>query len=88
MPNYTYKLIKTGDLVELSMSISDMEEFEKNNVASHERIYHSVTVADPVGLGITKPPADFQKYVLGKVKAGSPGAEAIANRRWGIPREW
>lgn len=69
------------------MTISEMEKFEEANKDTHERLYNSVTVVDPVGAGITKPPADFQKYVLGKVKAGSPGAEAIANRRWGIPKE-
>ena len=34
-----------------------------------------------------KPPSDFQKYVLGKVKATTPGASAVANKRWNIPKE-
>jgi hypothetical protein len=28
-----------------------------------------MNVVDPVGIGVTKPPSDFQKYVLGKVAA-------------------
>ena len=87
MPNYSYKQINTGKVIELTMTISEMETFEQKFSDTHERLYHSVTVVDPVGIGVTKPPADFQKYVLGKVKAGSPGSEAVANRRWHIPKE-
>ena len=42
---------------------------------------------DPVNIGVTKPPADFQKYVLGRVKAAVPEASAVANKRWDIPKE-
>lgn len=30
-------------------------------------------IADPVRLGVTRAPADFQKYVLGKIAAKHPG---------------
>lgn len=86
MPNYTYSNTDTGEVVELSMTISEMLEFEKNN-PTMERVYSKVSVADPTNIGVTKPPSDFQKYVLGKVQAKTPGASAIGNKRWTIPKE-
>jgi len=86
MPNYTYQNTETGEVVELSMTISEMVEFEKTNTTM-ERVYSKVSIADPTNIGVTKPPSDFQKYVLGKVQAKSPGATAIANKRWSIPKE-
>jgi hypothetical protein len=32
----------------------------------------SACIGDPVRLGITKAPADFQKYVLGRIKEAHP----------------
>ena len=46
-----------------------------------------MNLVDPVGIGVTKPPSDFQKYVLGKV-AKVPGADkAKLEKRWHIPKE-
>lgn len=86
MPNYTYRNIETGQILDLSMSISEMEEFEKRYAKTHERIFHSVNVVDPAGIGVSKPPADFSKHVLGRIKAGHHGSE-IGNGRWKIPKE-
>jgi hypothetical protein len=86
MPNYTYQNTETGEVVELSMTISEMVEFEKTNTTM-ERVYSKVSIADPTNIGITKPSNDFQKYVLGKIKAKTPGATAIGNKRWTIPKE-
>lgn len=85
MPNYSYTNEKTGEEETLTMSISEMEEFEKNN-PHMSRIFGSMTVVDPVIAGVTKPPVDFQKFVLGKVKAKNPHNE-IRDRRWTIPKE-
>ena len=86
MPTYSYHNKNTGEEEDVSMSISEMEEFEKSN-PNMERIYKPIAMVDPVGIGVTKPPADFQKYVLGKVKETAPGASAVANKRWHIPKE-
>lgn len=84
MPNYTYKNEK-GKEITLTMTISEMEEYEKNN-PNMSRVFGSMTVVDPVGIGVTKPPSDFQRFVLGKVKAKNPHNE-IRDRRWTIPKE-
>lgn len=41
--------------------------------------------ADPYAIGIQKPPADFQKYVLGRIKDKHPNSQI--ERRRSIPRE-
>jgi hypothetical protein len=39
-------------------------------------------------MGITKPPSDFQKYVLGRIKETAPGAKKdVLEKRWHIPKE-
>lgn len=85
MPNYTYQNTDTGEVFDLSMSISEMEQYEKDN-PKHERIYNKLNVVDPAGIGVSKPPSDFSKYVLGKVKAANPHTE-IGNRRWDVAKE-
>ena len=85
MPLYTFENIKTGEIYENSMTIAEMEEYEKKN--KHlRRVFKPISIVDPVGIGITKPPVDFQKGVLGKIKDKTKGS-AIANKRWNIPIE-
>ena len=85
MPNYTFRNKKTDEVYDISMPMSEIDDFEKNN--DHlERVYTKMNIVDPVGIGITRPPSDFSKYVLGKVKAANPHTE-IGNRRWDIKKE-
>lgn len=87
MPSYSYRNKETGEEFELTMTISEMVKYEDVNPQS-ERIYHKIAIVDPAGIGVSKPPSDFQKYVLGRVKASVPGSESSAmEKRWTIPRE-
>jgi len=86
MPNYSYRLKSTGEIIDYSMSIAEMEEFEKRFAETHERVFHRVNVVDPAGIGVAKPPADFSKHVLGRIKAGNHKSE-IGNGRWKVPKE-
>lgn len=86
MPIYTFENTKTGAIYDDMMTISEMETYLKKN--KHIRhIIKPIPIVDPVGIGVTKPPADFQKHVLGKIKAANPGSDAVASKRWGIPKE-
>lgn len=85
MPTYSYLNKNTNEEVDISMSISEMEKFESIN-PHMERVYNKVGIVDPVGMGITKPPADFSKYVLGKVKAANPHTR-IGSGRWDVKKE-
>lgn len=58
-----------------------------NDKPDWEQVLRNFTMVDPVNVGITKPPSDFMKYVLGRVQEKTPGATAVANKRWHIPKE-
>ena len=85
MPIYTYQDKKTKKVFDVEMSIAEMEEYETNN-PNHLRVYNQVNIVDPAGIGVSKPPADFTKYVLGKVKAANPH-NAVGTGRWDIKKE-
>ena len=85
MPSYTYQNTETGEVFDLSMSIAEMEKYETDN-PKHERIYNKLNVVDPAGIGVSKPPSDFSKYVLGKVKAANPHT-VVGQRRWDVKKE-
>ena len=85
MPSYSYHDTKKNEDVTLTMSISEMEDFEKNN-PHMQRIYNNMNIVDPAGIGVSKPPADFSKHVLGRIKAKNPHS-TIGNARWSVPKE-
>lgn len=87
MPNYTYKNKETGEEHTVWLSFSEHDTY-LDDKPHLEQVIVSATLVDPVNIGITKPPSDFQKYVLGRVLATQPGASQVANRRWNIPREF
>lgn len=85
MPNYTWRNKETGEEFTNTMTMAEHEEYTKSN-PHLQQVLTNFTMVDPVNVGITKPPADFQKYVLGRVKE-MPGASAVGNKRWHIPKE-
>ena len=86
MPNYTYKNKVTGEEIIVNMTMAEHDTY-LDDKPDWEQAIVSATFVDPVSIGVTKPPADFQKYVLGKVQAKTAGASAVANKRWSIPKE-
>lgn len=87
MPTYSYLNKKTNEEFDVTMTISEMEEYENSN-PDLQRVYNKSTIVDPVGIGTQKPPADFMKHVIGRVKASVPEAnKATLEKRWHIPRE-
>lgn len=86
MPNYTWMNKETGEEFTNTMTMAEHEEFVKNN-PHLQQVLRNFTMVDPVNIGVTKPPSDFQKHVLGRIKASVPGADAVASKRWDIPKE-
>lgn len=85
MAVYTFRNKKTDEVYDISMPMSEIDDFEKNN--DHlERVYTKMNIVDPAGIGVSKPPADFSKHVLGRIKAANPHSE-IGNGRWKLPKE-
>jgi hypothetical protein len=86
MPVYTFENNKTNEEFDLTLSYDEMLKFIEDN--PHVNQVFRMNIVDPVGAGITKPPSDFSKYVLGKVKATAPGVnKAAIEKRWQIPKE-
>lgn len=85
MPVYTFERKDTGEQYDLTMSYDDMLQYLKENTDVYQ--IFKMNLVDPVGIGVSKPPSDFQKFVLGKIKNANPQADAIASKRWDIPRE-
>ncbi len=85
MPVYSFEDTETSEEFELTMSYEELKQFLEDNPKVNQTF--RMNLVDPVGIGVTKPPSDFQKYVLGKV-ATVPGADkAKLEKRWHIPKE-
>jgi len=83
---YSFIDTETEEEFELEMTYDQLKAFLESNPKFNQTF--RMNVVDPVGIGVTKPPSDFQKYVLGKV-AAAPGAQVSAiDRRWSRKREW
>ena len=85
MPQYTFENTETNETYDMSMSYDDMIQYLKDNPKINQ--VFKMNLVDPVGIGVSKPPSDFQRHVLGKIKAANPHSEAIASKRWDIPKE-
>lgn len=82
---YTFEDKETQEQFELSMSYDELLSFLEENKNVHQ--IFRMNIVDPVGIGVSKPPSDFQKYVLGKVKQ-VPGAQSdVMEKRWQIAKE-
>jgi hypothetical protein len=84
MPVYSFADKDSGDEFELTMSYDEMLKFLEDNSQLNQTF--RMNIGDPIRLGVTKPPSDFSKYVLGKVKENNPLGKAI-ERRYTIPKE-
>lgn len=86
MPIYTFRNKNTSEEYTDMMSISSKEKY----LAENPHIEQVITVpnfADPVSIGVTQPPADFTKHVLGRIKE-IPGANRhTTEKRWHAPKE-
>lgn len=90
MPTYSLKNNKTQEIFEKTMKIAEYEIYMSEN-SDIERYYDtSPLVCDPTRMGGTassKPPADFQKYIIGRMKDSIPG-NTLSDRKYQIPKEF
>jgi len=85
MPVYAFEDKDTQEQFEITMSYDDLEPFLKDNPQLNQ--VFKMNIVDPVGIGVTKPPADFQKYVLSRAK-NMPGANKdVIEKRWQLAKE-
>lgn len=75
---YSFEDIETNEEFELQMSYDELKQFLADNPKVNQTF--RMNIGDPIGLGITKAPSDFQKYVLGRIKENHPLGKAIERR--------
>jgi formylmethanofuran dehydrogenase subunit A len=86
MPSYNFRNKITGEEWSDFMSISEKEEYLEKNPDITQQLTQ-INIGDAVRMGFEKPPSDFSKYVLGRVKEKNPLGNV--ERKFGnIPREW
>ena len=86
MPTYTFRDKQTDEVFDVFMSINELDRYIEQN--EHlQQVPTAPAIVDPVNIGVKKPPSDFQKYILGRVKSAVPEANAVASKRWDIPKE-
>jgi hypothetical protein len=81
---YSFIDTETEEEFELEMTYEQLKTFLEANPRFNQTF--KMNVVDPIRMGVTKPPSDFSKYVLGKVKEAHPLGGAI-ERRHTIPKE-
>jgi hypothetical protein len=86
MPYYTFRNKTTNEEVTVQMTMAEHDTY-LDDKPDWEQVVTIPNFVDPVSIGVTKPPADFQKYVLGRIKSAVPQADAVASKRWDIPKE-
>lgn len=72
MPIYDVLDKETGEVTEMVMSISQWEDFKKNN-PNKQQYFTDMKFIDEVRIGRKKPPKDFQEGVIDRIKRANPG---------------
>jgi hypothetical protein len=60
---YSFRNKNDGEIVELEMKMCEREPYLENNPDWEQIITKSPSFGDPVKLGFTKPPSDFQDKI-------------------------
>lgn len=68
MPTYNFKNINTGEHLEVSMKISDLDAYKEAHPELQQFIGSPPSIGDPVRLGLRKPDDGFRD-VLKNVKS-------------------
>ncbi len=86
MPRYQFiNTTNENDIVDLDCSYEEMLKYASDN--PHMQQEFKMTIADPVGISVTKPPSDFSKYIMGRIKNVAGANKGKIEKRWHIPRE-
>lgn len=71
MPTYTFQKTGSRKTFVVEMKIAELDEYKKQN-PDHIQVFVPISTIDPVHAGRLKPPSDFSKYVLGRIKSAHP----------------
>lgn len=77
MPNYNFRDVETGTVWTDSMTMSELEQYLKDNDGKVEQVFLSaLPIVDPVRLGLRKPDSGFRD-VLKNIKSHHPRGGGI-----------
>jgi hypothetical protein len=79
MPTYSFKNINTGEEIEVSMKIADLDAYKEAHPELKQFISRPPSIGDSVRLGLKKPDSGFRD-VLKNVKSHHPGSRTIKNK--------
>jgi hypothetical protein len=87
MPIYAFKHKETGEVIEKIMKISDRDAWVEAN-PEYQPYHDRVNLGDPIRMGITQPPSDFQKGVIDRIKHSVPNNTIGKHSKFKIPKEY
>jgi len=73
MPNYTFRNNETDEVFDITMSISERDQYVQNNPHLTQLITGAPSIGDPHRLGLKKPDEGFRD-VLRNIKSHHPGS--------------
>lgn len=73
MPNYTFRNNETDEVFDITMSISERDQYVQNNPHLTQLITGAPSIGDPHRLGRKKPDEGFRD-VLRNIKSHHPGS--------------
>ena len=71
MPKYDFRDIETGEEQEITMKISELDEFKEKNPHLQQFLKHAPGLGDSIRMGLKKPDNGFRD-VLSKAKEAHP----------------
>lgn len=86
MPTYCFLNNDTGEEFEETMPMAEREAYLQSN-PNITQVFSRLNIGDPVRLGVTKPPADFMKGVIGRMQESIPGNRLRDTGKFQIPKE-
>ena len=70
--NYDFLNKDTGEYENHSMLLCERDQFIKDHPELEQVILSPCFTGDPFKMGISKPPADFQKGIIDRIAAATP----------------
>lgn len=79
MPTYTFLDTETQKTFEIVLRMSELDEYKSSHPTHIQQIVSAAPIADPVRLGLIKPPESFRE-VLRKIADRTAGGKGLRDR--------
>lgn len=79
MPTYTFLNTETNESYDVVLRMSELDAYKLANPTHTQQIVSAAPLADPVRLGLIKPPESFRE-VLRKIADNTAGGKGLRDR--------